>query len=132
VTNLLGNKSGLLGVSGISGDVRELEVSVHPHAAEALDLFAYRANKELGGLVAVLGGLDVLVFTGGIGEHSVGVRRRICEQASWAGVDLDSNSNANNGPRISTPNSKVSVFVIPTNEELVVAHAAKCLGAQAI
>jgi acetate kinase len=132
IAELLGNKSGLLGVSGISGDVRELEASSHQHAVEALELFAYRATQELGSLVAVLGGLDVLVFTGGIGEHSADIRRRICEQASWAGVDLDSIANADNGPRISTLNSKVSVFVIPTNEELVVARAAMRHGAQAI
>ena len=132
VAGLLGNKSGLAGVSGISGDVRELEASTHPHATEALDLFAYRANQELGGLVAALGGLDVLAFTGGIGEHSAGVRRRICELASWAGLDFDSHANAENGPRISTQMSKVSVFVIPTNEELVVARAAKRLRHSAI
>lgn len=132
LADLLGNKSGLLGVSGISGDMRELEASAHPHANEAMELFAYRATLELGGLVAVLGGLDVLVFTGGIGEHSASVRRRICERASWAGVDLDGRANATHGHRISTRNSKVTVFVIPANEELVVARAAKQLGAQGI
>jgi acetate kinase len=127
VAELLGNKSGLYGLSGISGDVRELETSAHPRATEAPDLFVYRANQELRGLVAVLGGLDMLVFTGGIGEHSVGVRQRICARASRASIELDDDANAHNGSCISTQNSKVSVLVIPTNEELVGARAARRL-----
>jgi acetate kinase len=125
VTDLLYNKSGLLGVSGITGDVRQLEASTDPNAAEALDLFAYRASRELGSLVAALGGLDVLVFTAGIGEHSAGVRRRICEQAAWAGVVLDAAANEAGGPRISAISSVVEVFVIPTNEELVIARSTR-------
>lgn len=123
VSDLLYSKSGLLGVSGISSDVRKLEASDDPYAAEALDLFAYRAARELGSLVAVLGGLDVLVFTAGIGEHSVAMRRRICAHAAWAGVAVDETANAGNGPRISGPHSAVEVLVIPTNEEIVIARA---------
>lgn len=124
VTDLLYNKSGLLGVSGLSGDVRELESSDDPHAAEALDLFAYRALRELGSLVAVLGGLDVLVFTAGIGEHSAGIRRRICEHADWAGITIDLAANARQKTRISKTGSAVDVVVIPTNEEIVIARSA--------
>lgn len=125
VSSLLYNKSGLLGVSGISADVRKLEASDDPRAAEALDLFAYRAARELGSLVAVLGGLDVLVFTAGIGEHSAGVRRRICEPSAWAGVVLDLVANERGGPRISSPRSQVDVLVIPTDEEVVIARATR-------
>ena len=131
VTDLLNNKSGLLGVSGISSDVRELEASRAPRAATALDLFAYRANRELGGLVAALGGLDVLVFTGGIGEHSADIRRRICEAANWVGIALDYEANEAHQSRISQPNTPVDVFVIPTNEELVVARATRQIIAEA-
>ena len=129
VADLLYNRSGLLGVSGISGDVRLLEASDDPHAAEALDLFTYRAVRELGSLVAVLGGLDVLVFTAGIGEHSVAVRRRICERAAWAGIAIDPAINERGGPRISSSGSAVDVFVIPTDEEVVIARSTRELAA---
>jgi len=89
VTDLLYNHSGLLGVSGISGDMRKLQASNDPHATEAIELFVYRITRELGSLVAALGGLDVLVFTAGIGEHSATVREQVCKAASWLGVELD-------------------------------------------
>lgn len=123
VQDLLYHKSGLLGVSGISSDVRDLEASPAPRAREALELFAYRAARELGSLVAVMGGLDVLVFTAGIGENSAGIRKRICDLTGWAGVDLDAEANEAARSKISSMNSAVDVFVIPTDEELVIAHS---------
>lgn len=123
VQELLYHKSGLLGVSGISSDVRELEASLEPRAREALELFCYRAARELGSLVAVMGGLDVLVFTAGIGENSAGIRKRICDLTGWAGVDMDATANEAARSKISSMNSAVDVFVIPTDEELVIAHS---------
>jgi len=127
VTDLLNNKSGLLGVSGLSSDVRVLEASHAPRAATALDLFAYRATRELGALIAVLGGLDILVFTGGIGEQSASMRRRICEAGGWAGITIDDAANERHQSKISGPTGPVDVFVIPTDEELVVARATRQL-----
>jgi acetate kinase len=118
---LLYEESGLLGVSGISSDMRELLASAHPHAAEAVDLFVYRVRRELGSLAAALGGLDALVFTGGIGERAPAIRLRICREAGWLGVRLDQEANARGGPCISRDGSGVSVWVIPTNEELMIA-----------
>jgi acetate kinase len=128
VDDLLNNRCGLLGVSGLSDDIRVLEQSRAPEAAEALDLFAYRAAREIGSLVAALGGLDVLVFTAGIGEHAAGMRARILDRSRWTGVDLDAEANARNTARISTSSSAVDVFVIPTDEEIVIARetAAVC------
>jgi acetate kinase len=129
VEAILYKKSGLLGISGISNDMRDLLDSREPTARLAVDYFVYRATKEIGALTAVLGGLDGLVFTAGIGEHSVDIRRRICEAAAWVGVELDANRNAANGPRISREGSPVSVWVIPTNEELMIArHTGVLLG----
>jgi acetate kinase len=129
VETILYKKSGLLGISGISNDMRELLGSSEPGAQLAVDYFVYRAAKEIGALTAVLGGIDGLVFTAGIGENSPEVRRRICEASAWLGVELDSEANANRGPRISTPRSKVSTWVIPTNEELMIArHTGRLLG----
>jgi len=119
---LLNYKSGLLGVSGISGDMRELLGNDSPQAAEAIDLFVYCAGRELGSLAAALGGLDALVFTAGIGEHSAIIRERICREASWLGLHVDKVANAANGPRISTVDSSVSAWMIPTNEELIIAE----------
>lgn len=127
VSDLLGKQSGLLGVSGISGDVRTLEASDDPHAVEALDLFAYRAVRETGSLIAALGGLDMLVFTGGIGEHSAATRTRICEQLGWIGVELDPVANARNAATISSHTSAVAVHVIEANEELPIARATRSL-----
>ena len=118
---LLYEQSGLLGVSGISSDMRELLASSDPRAVEALELFVYRIGRELGSLAGALGGLDALVFTGGIGENAVSIRARICRDASWLGLEFDEEANANGGPCISREGSRVSAWVIPTNEELMIA-----------
>ena len=127
---LLYEESGLLGVSGISSDMRTLLASSDAAAAEALDLFVYRIKRELGSLAAALGGLDALVFTGGIGENAVSIRARICRDASWLGLELDEEANAKGGPCISRIDSRVSAWVIPTNEELMIAlHTRRLLEA---
>lgn len=129
VETLLYKKSGLLGISGISNDMRDLLANDAPDARLAVDYFVYRAAKEIGALAAVLGGIDGLVFTAGIGENSAEVRRRICEASAWIGIALDPDANAGNGPRISSRGSKVSVWAIPTNEELMIArHTGSLLG----
>jgi acetate kinase len=126
---LLYEQSGLLGVSGISSDMRELLESSDSRATEALDLFVYRINRELGSLAAALAGLDALVFSGGIGENAVSIRARVCRDASWLGLELDEEANAKGGPRISQTGSRVSAWVIPTNEELMIAlHIQRVLG----
>jgi acetate kinase len=122
VTDLLYHRSGLLGVSGESGEMRELLASESPYAAEAIDLFVYRIRRELGSLVAVLGGLDVLVFTGGIGEHAVPIRARVCQDAQWLGVRLNEEANRKGGPQISAADSDVAVWVIPTDEDMMIAR----------
>ena len=129
IETILYKKSGLAGISGGSNDMRDLLGSEDPDAQLAVDYFIYRAAKEIGALTAVLGGLDALVFTAGIGENSPEVRRRICEASSWLGVELDNAANESRGPRISTANSKVSAWTIPTNEELMIAfHTGTLLG----
>ena len=129
VETILYKKSGLLAISGISNDMRDLLGRGEPEARLAVDYFVYRASKEIGALAAVLSGVDGLVFTAGIGENSAEIRRRICESASWLGVELDEEANANRGPRISSPQSKVSTWVIPTNEEQMIArHTGSLLG----
>jgi acetate kinase len=128
VETLLYKKSGLLGISGISNDMRDLLGRDEPEARLAVDYFVYRAAKEIGALAAVLQGADGIVFTAGIGENSAEIRRRISEACGWLGVSLDSAANERKGPRISTPQSKPSVWVIPTNEELMIArHMASLL-----
>ena len=122
IETLLYKESGLLGLSGVSNDVRELLASPEPDAALALDYFVYRVARELGSLTAALGGLDGLVFTAGIGENSPEIRARICQRAQWLGVELDSAANAAGGPRISTPQSRVAAWMIQTNEELMIAR----------
>ena len=122
IEKLLYNESGLLGVSGISSDMRILLASSDPQARLAIDLFCYRIRRELGSLAAALGGLDAIVFTGGIGENSVAIRERVCRDAAWLGITLDAGANAAGGPRISTAGSKISAWVIPTNEELMIAR----------
>jgi len=130
VEDVLYRKSGLLGISGISNDMRALLGNVEPAARLAVDYFVYRAAKEIGALTAALGGLDGLVFTAGIGENSAEVRRRICEACSWLGVRLDTEANEASGPRITTRDSEVSAWVIPTDEELMIArHTAAQLDA---
>jgi acetate kinase len=129
VVNMLYKESGLLGISGISNDMRVLLRSGEPGARQAVDYFVYQAAKEIGALTAVLSGIDGLVFTAGIGENSPEIRRRICESCAWLGVELDAAANERSAPRISTPASKVSAFVIPTNEELMIArHTGVLLG----
>ena len=122
VETILYKKSGLLGISGISPDMRVLIDSAEPGARLAVDYFVYRAAREIGALAAVLGGLDGLVFTAGIGEHSAEIRRLICEASSWLGIELDQDANLRKGPCISRAGSRVSAWVIPTNEELMIAR----------
>jgi acetate kinase len=122
VSDLLYHRSGLLGVSGVSNDMRKLLASSAREAAEAIELFVYRINRELGSLVAALGGIDALVFTAGIGEHAAPVRARVCESAGWLGIRLDAAANGAGGPRISSADSRVSAWVVPTNEELMIAR----------
>ena len=129
VERLLYHESGLLGMSGVSSDMRDLLASDVPAARLAVDVFVYRARRELGSLAAALGGLDAVVFTAGIGENQAEVRCRICADAAWLGVELDEASNARHGPRISAPGSRVSAWVVPTDEETMIArHVATLLG----
>jgi acetate kinase len=123
VEHLLYQRSGLLGVSnGIASDMRTLLVSADPHAREAIALFVYRAAREIGALTSSLAGLDGLVFTAGIGENAPAIREMVCARLGWLGVDLDAAANAQNATIISTPRSRVSVRVIPTDEEAMIAH----------
>ena len=122
IETLIYNYSGLLGVSGISSDMRTLITSREPTAKLAVDLFVYRIARELGSLTAALNGLDAIVFTGGIGENSPIIRERVCREAAWLGVELDLALNNAGGPRISTAQSLVNIWVIPTNEELMIAR----------
>jgi len=127
VEEILYKKSGLLGLSGISNDMRELLPRTEPEARLAVDYFVFRAAKEIGALAAVLGGVDALVFTAGIGENSPEIRRRISASSAWLGLDLDEAANNGRGPRISKPASRVSAWVIPTNEELMIARHTRAL-----
>ncbi|HEY6897989.1 MAG TPA: acetate/propionate family kinase [Rhodocyclaceae bacterium] len=128
LTKLLYKESGLLGVSGISQDMRTLLESPAPEAAEAVELFCYRILREIGSLSAALGGLDALVFTGGIGEHAGPVRERVCAGLGWLGVALDLEANQDHAIRVSSPASKIDVLVLPTNEEWMIArHTADLL-----
>jgi len=122
IETLIYQQSGLLGVSGISSDMRTLQESRDPRAAAAIDLFVYRIGRELGSLAASLKGVDAIVFTAGMGENSASLRARVCRDAAWLGVELDDAANERNGPRISGPASRVSAWVIPTNEELMIAR----------
>ena len=131
VEAVLYKKSGLLGISGISNDMRDLLGRGEPDARLAVDYFVYRAAKEIGALAAVLGGVDAIVFTAGIGENSPEIRRRICEASAWLGVGLDGEANAAGRPQISTPHSRVSAWVVPTDEELMIArHMSSLLNLQ--
>ena len=122
IETMLYHRSGLLGVSGISGDVRLLLASDDPLAREAIDLFTYRIASEVGALTSALHGLDGLVFTAGIGEHAPIIRAAICDRLDWLGIRLDDAANAVGTGRISTPSSKVEVWIIATNEEAMIAH----------
>lgn len=130
IEDLLYRQSGLLGVSGISGDVRDLINSDDPRAREALDLFSYRAAFEIGGLTSALGGLDGLVFTAGIGENAPSIRAEICARLGWLGVRLDAAANAANADRISAGDSRVDVRVIATDEEATIARHTESLVAR--
>jgi acetate kinase len=129
VESLLYKKSGLLGISGISNDMRDLLANGEPAARLAVDYFVYRAAREIGSLAAVLGGVDGLVFTAGIGENSAEIRQRICEASSWLGIEVDRDANAKHASRISSAASRVSAWVVRTNEELMIArHTGVLLG----
>ena len=129
IEDLVYKRSGLLGVSGISSDMRVLMESREPRAALAVELFVYRILRELGSLAAALGGLDAIVFTAGIGEHAAPVRASVCRGAAWLGIELDAPANATHGPRITTTSSRTAAWVIPTNEELMIArHTRHVLG----
>jgi acetate kinase len=119
---MLYDRAGLLGLSGISGDMRVLQESADPHAVAAMQYFVYAMTKYAGAYASVLGGLDAFVFTAGIGEHSAPVHAALCGKLAWLGVKLDETANASAGPRISVSDSRVSVWVIPTNEELMIAQ----------
>jgi len=122
IEKLIYNQSGLLGVSGVSSDMRTLLASREARAALAVDLYVYRIGRELGSLAAALGGLDAIVFTGGIGENSAEIRARVCRSAAWLGVELVEPSNQAGGPRISSVLSPTAAWVLPTNEELMIAR----------
>ncbi|MCL4108028.1 UNVERIFIED_CONTAM: hypothetical protein GTU68_017056 [Idotea baltica] len=125
VQHALYHESGLLGVSGISSDMRDLEQSDHPNAKQAIDLFCHRATEEVGTLSSNMEGLDTIVFTAGIGEHSSMIREKICDPLAWLGVEIDHDANQKGETRISTKDSKIDVLVIPTNEEATIANATR-------
>jgi acetate kinase len=129
IEDLLYKRSGLLGLSGISSDMRVLLASEEPRAQLAIDYFVQRISCELGSLAASMGGLDALVFTAGIGENSAEIRQKVCEQAQWLGIELDQQANEAGEQCISSINSPTSVWMIPSNEELMIArHTRKQLG----
>jgi acetate kinase len=121
IETLLYRESGLLGVSGLSSDMRALRASSDPRARAAIDLFVYRVGREIGSLAAALGGLDALVFTAGIGENDAATRAAICDTASWLGAACDATANAAHGPRLSPADARVAVWVVPTDEERMIA-----------
>ena len=122
IENMLYRESGLKGISGISNDMRELEASDAPGAALAIDYFVYRIGLNAGMLAAALGGLDAFVFTAGIGEHSIRIRARIADKLAWLGIDFDPAANAMGKLLISQPRSDVRLYVVPTDEELLIAR----------
>jgi acetate kinase len=126
VERLLYERSGLLGVSGVSGDMRALLASREPRAALAVELFVYRINRELGSLAAALGGIDALVFMAGVGQNAPLIRSLVCEGAAWLGLSVDAEANERGGPRISTEASPVRAWIVPADEEKMIAiHAAR-------
>ncbi|MEF8708942.1 MAG: acetate/propionate family kinase [Candidatus Accumulibacter propinquus] len=127
IEDLLYKRSGLLGLSGIGNDMRVLEASDAPRARLAIDHFVYRISRELGGLAAVLGGVDALVFTAGIGENSAHIRQLVCRQAQWLGLEIDADANERGDTRISRVGSRMSAWVVPTNEELMIARHTRAL-----
>jgi len=131
VEKLLYSQSGLLGISGVSSDMRTLLESHEPRAALAVDLYCYRIGRELGSLAAALGGVDALVFTGGIGENSARIRARVLDDAGWLGVQRDAAANDAGGPLLSTGASRVLALALPTNEELMIAtHTRHVIGSR--
>jgi acetate kinase len=129
IESLLYKQSGLLGLSGISNDMRELLASDSPDARVAVDYFVYRVARGLGALAGAMGGLDALVFTAGIGENSPEIRARVCWRLGWLGLDFDPEANVAGAARITRPGSRVSAWVVPTNEELMIAqHTHDVLG----
>jgi acetate kinase len=127
---LLYKESGLLGLSGVSNDLRDLHASAAPEAAEAIDYFVYRIGQTLGALCASLGGLDALVFTAGVGENDAEVRARVCRDAAWLGIVIDGAANASRQPRISPAGHSPSVWVLATDEERMIAmHTRRVIGA---
>ena len=132
VEDLLYHESGLLGVSGISADMRILLGSEEPGARRAIELFTYRVRRELGAMAAVLGGLDAIVFTGGIGDNSPAIRSRICRDAAWLGVEMDAAANAANARLITVPTSRVRAWRVPADEEAVIARHTRCLAERAL
>ena len=129
IEKLVYTQSGLLGVSGLDSDMRTLLASDEPRAKLAIELFLYRIRRELGSAVAALGGVDALVFTGGIGENAAVIRERVCQDAAWLGLELDVEANVRGGPRISAADSRVRAWLIPTNEELMIArHTRRVVG----
>jgi acetate kinase len=127
LARLLYHDAGLLGVSGVSADMRVLLGSAERAAADAVEMFCYRCTRELGSLVAALGGLDALVFTAGIGQHSAPVRERIVAASAWLGLELDAAANARHATRITTASSRVPAYVIPTDEALVILRQTRAL-----
>ena len=127
IHELLYRQSGLLGVSGISNSMQDLAASDHPHAREAIDLFCYRARQEIGSLTAALGGLDALIFTAGIGEHSAATRAGISAPLGWLGVEIDAAANERGETEFNAASSKVALLKIPTDEERVIANATRAL-----
>ncbi len=128
IENLIYRKSGLLGVSGISSDMRTLRASSDPAAQEAIELFVYRIVREIGSMAAAAGGIDALVFAGGIGENDAATRAEVVEGCAWLGAELDAERNAHGPGLISTPHSRIAIWVIPTNEEqMIVRHTMSVL-----
>jgi acetate kinase len=129
VETVLYKKSGLIGISGISNDMRDLLGNQAAPAQLAVDYFVYQAAKQIGAMAAALGGVDGLVFTAGIGENSAEIRARICAASAWIGIDLDTSANESRQSCITRPGSRVSAWVVPTNEELMIArHTGQLLG----
>lgn len=125
ISDLLYKQSGLLGLSGVSNDMRALEAAGTAETAQAIDYFVFRCQREVGAMAAALGGIDALVFCGGIGENSRLVRARICERLAWMGIEIDHARNAANERVVSSDLARTTVMVIPTNEELVIARGAR-------
>lgn len=127
IADLLYRRSGLLGLSGLSNDMRTLEASDRPEARQAVDYFVFRVQREIGAMAAAMGGIDALVFCGGIGENSRTIRDRVCERLAWMGIELDAGRNADDAEIVSSDFARTRVLVIPTREDLVIARAVRRL-----